>query len=140
VTINGATGINPAGIPYNIQSHYMPSNGSFYLSLTNGTTDISLTPDAVTISPSACSATLTIYSYVPAATTYTLYTVDLGSPIPYSTQATAGSCTASAPSGANPGTCTISDPAVYANTGLTLNASPTSASGGGASVAFSCAP
>jgi hypothetical protein len=137
--ISIGTGANPIGIPYTVAGHLF-ANSIYYYSPT-GNQSSTLTDLGTAIAPTACAPSMTIYSYVPLAETWTL-----GSVTPTSSSNTwplgssLASCTTSPASGSTPQTCsTTALSQVNAGTIMTIYGSAALSSGyAGLLIAFSC--
>jgi hypothetical protein len=137
--ISIGTGANPIGIPYTVAGHLFAT--SIYYYSPTGNQSSTLTDLGTAIAPTACTPSMTIYSYVPLAETWTLGSV---TPTSSSNTWTLGSSLASCPtspaSGSTPQTCsTTALSQVNAGTIMTIYGSAALSSGyAGLQIAFSC--
>jgi hypothetical protein len=122
----GATGANPSGIPYSVAGHIVSSitTSQYYYSPTSGTESSGVVSAISTaITPTECTPSMTIYSYVPEVFTWGIYAVK---PVSTSGTWTIGSSLASCTTGASTGgtaiTCTATAPLQPVGTLMTITA------------------
>jgi hypothetical protein len=136
------TGANPVGIPYSVTTHGMVS-GFEYANPTSSTSITTLTVNAVTISPTACTPSFTVFSYGTASSsqiTFALYYAipNTGTPFTLGSAISGATCSVSSWTSGGPQTCTATaSSTITAETPFTLEAS---GSNGNAiyMLAFSC--
>ncbi len=134
-----ATGAAPDKIPFSICAGTTFTSGNPAYSPTNQyqTTTLANAGYAAVIAPTACTPTMTIYSFSPTAMTWTLSSLtpnnsNLAFPL-----TTIGTCSTGAASGGTPETCVINATGVAAGTPIILT-STTSIGTYGFYRAFSC--
>jgi hypothetical protein len=136
----GATGASPSGIPYTVAGHSI-SSITYYSPTGNQQGSLSVLGTA--IAPTACTPSMTIYSYVPLDETWTLGSVTpISSTSTWNTPAPTPlvSCNTTAASGSTPHTCSVTaSSTVSAGTIMTIYGSTALSTGfAGLEIAFSC--
>jgi hypothetical protein len=134
------TGATITGIPASISGHFTSANGNpIYYAPTSGAQNTALDPNAMLITPAACTPSMTIWSYVPATIAWNITTVGPStSTDTWTLGSTAFGCSTSAASGGTPQKCTATGAALGVGLPITLVTSPTTTTAYGFFVAFSC--